>query len=784
MTVAVVMLTYAMLRCWLAVTAMAASSVTVACGRTNAAQASGDVAMAPDSSLSRAMAQDSVLRAADAAIRAGHPWRATLRLTPALRDPKRRTPAVVLLAARAAAGWDGWTEVERLLSGQSWVDSRFNGEPRELLARAALEHGDDTAAAANARAALARASDQRARAMRHTLLARALDRANLIDSARSEYLAAAAGLADVKDWLLLRAAGVDRDSTDRARLFADIRLAAARPRIPWTEAQALERSGDIAGAATRYAALGANVSALRLRLSLPSDEPTRNTLRAQAVAFVRTHSGTGDARQAVELLDKYFTPLTAGEELIVARSAAASGPLARALAAYGRAVSGGTMSADDLLAYGEQLVRAGRNQDAIAQLDAIPATSPVAGRAAYQRARALLAAGRRDDATSQLQDVASRFPSDTTAAVSAMYLLADLESDDNRDADARTELETLAAKYPASSRADDALFRAGVISYALRDYPRAAKELDSVTTRYPGSNEFEAARYWSGRAWAAAGETATARTRWREVGRRDSASYYAAAAARRLGEPIWAPSERAGGAHSGAALAGALRRITLLEQLGMDTEARFEADALERDAGSSVDRLLATAAAFRDNGEPARAARLAERALKRGAPGDASTYRLVFPLMDRDALIQQAAAHGLDPALVAGIIRQESSFNRHAVSVAGARGLMQVLPSVGQEVAHNLGFPVWDPALLFDADANLQIGTAHLVGSVKQFGTLVRVLAAYNAGPARAVRWSARTGVDDPELFAERIPFTETRDYVRIVQRNAEMYRALYSDLK
>jgi soluble lytic murein transglycosylase len=105
---------------------------------------------------------------------------------------------------------------------------------------------------------------------------------------------------------------------------------------------------------------------------------------------------------------------------------------------------------------------------------------------------------------------------------------------------------------------------------------------------------------------------------------------------------------------------------------------------------------------------------------------------------------------------------------------------MQVIPAIGQEIATSLDFPVWYPALLVDSDANLQLGTAHLASFVKQYQALPRVLAAYNAGGSRVTRWSTKNGMSDPELFAERIPFVETRDYVRIVQRNADVYRSLY----
>jgi soluble lytic murein transglycosylase len=105
---------------------------------------------------------------------------------------------------------------------------------------------------------------------------------------------------------------------------------------------------------------------------------------------------------------------------------------------------------------------------------------------------------------------------------------------------------------------------------------------------------------------------------------------------------------------------------------------------------------------------------------------------------------------------------------------------MQVLPSVGAEVSRSLSFPLWNSALLFDADANLQLGTAHLATFIKQYGALPRVLAAYNAGGSRASRWSAKAGVDDPEIFTERVPFAETREYVRLVLRNEAIYKALY----
>ncbi len=143
-------------------------------------------------------------------------------------------------------------------------------------------------------------------------------------------------------------------------------------------------------------------------------------------------------------------------------------------------------------------------------------------------------------------------------------------------------------------------------------------------------------------------------------------------------------------------------------------------------------------------------------------------------------MVAEAKGEGLGPGFVAALIRQESLFDPGATSGAGARGLMQVMPELGTAVARSRGLPEWDPVLLWQPDVSLAIGTVHLAELVARYGETVRVLAAYNAGISRVERWAGKNGMDDVEMFAERIPFVETRDYVRIVQRNRDLYRVLY----
>jgi len=770
------------LRSWI-VLCLTVTAVTGACRNSSAADSDGDVAVAGGGpSFARAIAADTTLAAAQRALQAGHPWRATRLLAPVLRDPARRTPAAVLLAARAAAGWEGWSEVDRLLRGQPWLATEFAGAGYELLARSALEHGADTVAAGNyADSALRLTRDAHDRATRTVLLARALDRLNQRDSARAAYERAGQFLRDISDWLALRAAGVTDDSLARARLFATVRHPAARERIEWTDALARERAGDIAGAAARYERLGAMASAFRLRLGPTSDSATRQAVRDTVIQFLRSKGGTGEARQAVDALDRAFPSLSASEELVVARSANASGPLARALAAYAKGLTAPEATPKDRLDYGELLIKAGKYRDAPAVLEQVRAPSNLAAEAAYQSARAQLLGGNGAGARNALRAVAETYRGDTTGAAAALYLLGDLATDDGRDDEAQGYFRSLYRTYPTSARADDALFRTALIDYIHGEHRQAALQFDSLVARYPRSSEATAGRYWSGRAWSQAGDKTRATAAWRDVIAREPLSYYAGVSASQLKTAPWSPPGGDAGDHFPRVpgVDSAMRRIAELEQLGMDIEARFEYEALEA-AATTPDRLLATAAALRAHGQTSRSIHLAWKIVDAGTR-DARAYRLAYPVVDQDELIRQARARSIDPTLVAAIIRQESSFNPRAVSVAGARGLMQVMPSVGQQIAHSLGYPIWDAGLLFDPDANLELGVSHLASSIKQYNdNIARVLAAYNAGGSRVTRWAAKPGTDDPEIFTERISFTETRDYVRIVQRNAELYRTLY----
>lgn len=156
-------------------------------------------------------------------------------------------------------------------------------------------------------------------------------------------------------------------------------------------------------------------------------------------------------------------------------------------------------------------------------------------------------------------------------------------------------------------------------------------------------------------------------------------------------------------------------------------------------------------------------------------------WKLAYPMPFREDLEKYSRSQGLDPYLVAGLIRQESEFNPKAVSRVKAQGLMQVMPSTGRELARKLGIKPYSVARLQEPKVSLQMGTYHFKNWLDaENGQIEVTLAAYNAGKSRADRWLAKGKYSEPAEFVECIPFTETREYVQAVIRNADLYRRLY----
>jgi soluble lytic murein transglycosylase len=158
-------------------------------------------------------------------------------------------------------------------------------------------------------------------------------------------------------------------------------------------------------------------------------------------------------------------------------------------------------------------------------------------------------------------------------------------------------------------------------------------------------------------------------------------------------------------------------------------------------------------------------------------------WELFYPLPYRELVVRYANARGIDPYLVAALIRQESTFNPRVRSRAGARGLMQIIPATGRQLARQerRRYATRD---LYDPEINIRYGPRYLKEVLTRFnGRVDYALASYNAGPHRVKRWTGMDMTIDPEVFIEDIPFDETRAYVKLVLRNEMLYRRLYGPM-
>jgi soluble lytic murein transglycosylase len=141
-----------------------------------------------------------------------------------------------------------------------------------------------------------------------------------------------------------------------------------------------------------------------------------------------------------------------------------------------------------------------------------------------------------------------------------------------------------------------------------------------------------------------------------------------------------------------------------------------------------------------------------------------------------------ASRIGVDPYLLAAVIREESRFDPQALSGAGAYGLMQLMPETARTAAGSLGLLPPDRGALADPGTNVLLGAAVLKGELVRFGRLDLALAAYNAGPGAVRRWLRERAAPDQDSFIESVPYPETRAYVKAVLRSWGIYRWLYRE--
>jgi soluble lytic murein transglycosylase len=358
-----------------------------------------------------------------------------------------------------------------------------------------------------------------------------------------------------------------------------------------------------------------------------------------------------------------------------------------------------------------------------------------------------------------------------------------------------TYYSELAEHFPQNSNAASAHWRAGWWSYRQGLFAQAAQIFEDQIRQYPGAKETVSALYWRARLYEQQDhQPGLAAAHYRTLISAYSHYFYAQMARQRLvalgdAVPVSVPhldqyvpaaipkldvTFPAGDPH--------LVKAHLLVNAGLSEYVPQEIAAAP---GSSSWSGIAEAQMYASYGDTFRAMRVLKRALPYAASAQIKSiplayWRILFPEDHWDTIVAESAKNGLDPYLVASLIRQESEFNPSAISHANAYGLMQLLPSVGKQMAREEGLGSIEPRQLLDPILNIRLGTRYLRETMEKFGRVPEyALAAYNAGDNRVDDWQAAGPYHGVDEFVESIPFSETRDYVQAILRNQDIYRGI-----
>jgi len=448
-------------------------------------------------------------------------------------------------------------------------------------------------------------------------------------------------------------------------------------------------------------------------------------------------------------------------------------------------------------------------------------------------ATALLKSGHGKDAKKILDSLA---PSSADTNAQKLYLLGEVARGSDNDDEFLKDLDQLRQQAPTSPWLEQGLLSAGNVFLLRKDYDRAIdayrelqqrfpnagrapyahwkaawltlrqgrkaeaeKEFEEQIGLYPSSNEVPAALYWRARLAEEDGETAKARAFYQKLSDRFRNYYYADLARKQLkvlkstGEPIsYALLDKVAPIDAKADIVAddppsdnlRVQKAELLGNGGLvDLAARELQAASNEEKGDWV--APETARLFQENELYNRGIEIMKRAVPNYFAMDIpalprSYWEALFPRPYWADLKRYSTQNELDPFLVASLIRQESEFNAGAVSHKNAVGLMQLLPGTGKKVAKEEKLRHFSANQLFTPGVNLQLGTRYFRTMVDKFGSFEYALAAYNAGSDRVEDWLSAGNYRDPQDFVESIPFTETREYVQAILRNASVYRQLY----
>jgi soluble lytic murein transglycosylase len=429
--------------------------------------------------------------------------------------------------------------------------------------------------------------------------------------------------------------------------------------------------------------------------------------------------------------------------------------------------------------------------------------------------------------------VASLTLTDSDVDAERLFVISQIYRDDKKESEMLAAIEQLLQKYPTSKWAEDGLmaqgnyywveldrdkaaasyqrlldnfpngryafncdWRIAWVSY-LERRPEASEKFTAFLRKYPVSSNAPNALYWLGRIAERENKREVARALYRAATERFPETYFGLHSAARLeslGEGDDDPPEflatippppplRPFDEPIAATAMDRWNRAEALRSIGFDAAAESELKSAYYASGSPRLLFEAAQAAFDQGhfGTGMSYGRLIVPNFDARKFSDVPLiiWKTLYPLPYEATLRREAAKNNFDPMLAAGLIRQESTFQADAVSRKDAVGLMQVLPKTGRLMSKHLKLR-YAKTKLYEPDFNIEVGMVYVANLLRDMGAPEYALAAFNAGEDRIALWRSERKYEEIPELVESIPFTETRDYVQIVLRNAEVYRMIY----
>ena len=441
------------------------------------------------------------------------------------------------------------------------------------------------------------------------------------------------------------------------------------------------------------------------------------------------------------------------------------------------------------------------------------AAGDLAAQVALLRARALETEAREGEAIEAFLALADDYPGSPEAAEALWRRARWIESSEGLIAGADAH-ELFARRRPDDFRAFDAAFRAGWLRWRAGrlDEAESAWSALAASARAPAAQRARA-EYWLGRIVDERNGVAAAGAHWESAVAADPEGYFGLVAAERLGLPLTISPPPSDGDSEPAEVIGTwlatwswagdsetwqdaqesipktmlIARGAALLQLGEGRAARRALKAGLRELDADPVRLAALALFAETLGLPEIAIPAAADALRQAPPAakasaPAALRRLIYPIGHAELVRAEAIAHGVPPSLLFALIWQESRFDPAAISSAGARGLTQVMPATGADIAGRLGDAGYFPEQLYRPHIAARYGAWYLAQQLDRLDADSRVaLAAYNGGPGNARKWLDASG-GDIDVFVETIHLSETRRYVPAVMAARAWYAVLDPD--